>query len=333
MSKYTTSAPSRGPGPQAPAHPEVHAYDAEDKSPWLWIWNGRYLKVDSTIAGTKQTTKKVVIVSVPGVLTQLVNYRPVDAVPCLGERVYEINSKGRSWELDDGPMGAACELLWDVMVEQKLPLTGLPSVKKAAEFPYAFNNGKPALLCTEGTQKLVQQHNDKVQRICHLCGERPGNWHAHISTHILRSIRGVKEDLRGPIGTNPPCGFCAKSGKPGSKSTPCRNVPVVCRLCFPDAPRPGASQLAQWRYNMPEHLSIAHPEYASPGTRLPHEVWVSMEVDAAEELALGIPKVSIPAVFKDVAGPDEGLNGANQAGKKRKQVNGAAPRQKRARVS
>jgi hypothetical protein len=27
------------------------------------------------------------------------------------------------------------------VVEQKLPLTGLASVKKAAEFPYAFDNG------------------------------------------------------------------------------------------------------------------------------------------------------------------------------------------------
>jgi hypothetical protein len=58
-----------------------------------------------------------------------------------------------------------------------------------------------------------------------------------------------------------------------------------------------------------------------------------VEVDAAEELALGIPKASNPAVFKDVAGPDEELNRANQVGKKRKQVNEAAPRQKRARVS
>ncbi|KAJ7934278.1 hypothetical protein B0H13DRAFT_1700536 [Mycena leptocephala] len=355
--------------PQTPAHPEVHPFDTEDKSPWSWIWNGQYLKVDSTIAGTKQTTKKVVIVSVPGVLTQLVNYRPVDAVPRLGQRAYEINSEGRSWELDDGPMGAVCELLWDVVVEQKLPLTGLASVKKAAEFPYAFDNGKPALLCAEGTQQLVQQHDDKVQRICHLCGERPGNWRAHISTHILRSIRGVQEDLRAPIGPSLPCGFCAASGKPecavflckkkqtthvetscalvsafnykpaeqGSKSTPCRNVPVVCKLCFPDAPRPGASQHAQWRYNMPEHLSVAHPEYASPlnpgGTRLPHEVWVSMEVGVTEELALGIPRASIPAAFQDVAGPDEGLDRANQVGKKRKRAAGAPPRQNRPRVS
>jgi hypothetical protein len=127
--------------PQEPADPEVHLFDMEDKSPWSWIWNGQYLKVDSAIAGTKQTMKKVVIVSVPGVLTQLVNYRPVNAVPRLGECAYEINSEGRSWELDDGPMGAVCELLWDVVVEQKLPLTGLASVKKAAEFPYAFDNG------------------------------------------------------------------------------------------------------------------------------------------------------------------------------------------------
>jgi hypothetical protein len=87
---------------------------------------------------------------------------------------------------------------------------------------------------------------------------------------------------------------------------------------------------------MPEHLNIAHPEYASPlnpgGTRLPHEVWVSMEVDAKEEIALGIPSTSIPAAFEDVAGPDEGLDRANTAaGRKRKtkpSVSGPAQRRK-----
>ncbi|KAJ7839544.1 hypothetical protein B0H14DRAFT_3869681 [Mycena olivaceomarginata] len=306
------------------SYSDVPSSDTEDKSPWSWIWNGGFLKVDAAIAGTKQTTKKVVIVSVPGVLTELVNHWPVDAVPRLGERAYEINSEGRSWELDNGPMGAVCKLLWDVMVTQKIPLTNLASVKKAPEFPYAFDNGKPALVCAEGTQQLIQQHDGKVQCTCHLCGEHPGNWRAHISTHILRSIRGLKEVLCAVIRPILPCGFCAASGKPecavyirkkgptthvetncalvsafnykpadqGSKSTPCHNVPVVCKLCFPDAPRPSASQPAQWCYNMPEHLSIAHPEYASPlnprGTRLPHEVWVSMEVEEAEELPDGL---------------------------------------------
>lgn len=167
------------------------------------------------------------------------------------------------------------------------------------------------------------------------------------------------------MGTSLPCGFCAFSGKPecevhirkkgptthvetncamvsafnykpaeqGSKSTPCRNVPVVCTLCFPDVPRPGASQRAQWRYNMPEHLSTAHPEYSSPlspgGTRLPHEVWESMKVDTTEEVALGIPQASIPAVFEDVAGPDEGLDRANVIGKKRLKKAAPGPRQRR----
>ncbi|KAJ7138759.1 hypothetical protein C8R43DRAFT_1131921 [Mycena crocata] len=326
---------------------------SEEQSPWSWIWNGRFLKVDSLISGTKQTTEKVAIVSIPGVLTELVNPRPVDAVPRLGDRAYEINSEGRSWELDDGPMGAVCELLWDVVVAEKIPLTSIASVKKSSEFPYAFDNGKPALVCQDGTQQLIQQHDNKVQRVCHLCGERPGNWRAHISTHILRCIRRVTQVLCVPIGASLPCGFCASSGRPecevhlckkgptthvqsncpmvsafnyksaeqGSKSTPCRNVPVVCRLCFPDAPRPGATQRAQWRYNMPEHLSIAHPEYSSPlspgGTRLPYEVWESIKVEAAEEHALGIPEGSIPTVFEDVAGPDEGLDRSNIVGKKR----------------
>ncbi|KAJ6547918.1 hypothetical protein DFH09DRAFT_1505205 [Mycena vulgaris] len=86
------------------SHEEVRSPEwiSEEKSPWSWIWNGRFLKFDSAIAGTNQTTKKVVIVSVPGVLTELVNHRPVDAVPRLEEHAYEINSEGRSWELDNG---------------------------------------------------------------------------------------------------------------------------------------------------------------------------------------------------------------------------------------
>ncbi|KAK6987917.1 hypothetical protein R3P38DRAFT_3445739 [Favolaschia claudopus] len=127
-SAFALNSPSPGP-------------TCEEKSPWSWIWNGRFLKVDSAIAGTKQTTEKVVIISVPGALTELVNHRPVDAVPRLGQRAYEINSEGRSWELDDGPMGAVCELLWDVVVKEKIALTSIASVKKSADFPYAFDNG------------------------------------------------------------------------------------------------------------------------------------------------------------------------------------------------
>ncbi|KAJ7645018.1 hypothetical protein B0H17DRAFT_1186981 [Mycena rosella] len=271
-----------------------------------------------TIAGTTQTTKKAVIVSVPGVLAGLVNYRPVDAVPRLGEHVYEINSEGRSWELDGDPMGAVCELLWDAVVEQNITLTSLASVKKSEAslthsttvwIPKYIRN--PALVCQQGTQLLIQQNDDKVQRVCHLCGDRPGNWRAHISTHILHFIRGVNEALRLPecevhlskkgkvthVATNCPMvsTFHYKPAEQGSKTTPCRNVPVVCGLCFPDP------------------LDLARPG----GTRLPHEVWESMKLDPTEETALGIPTASIPRVFEDVAGPDEGVDRADVVGKKR----------------
>jgi hypothetical protein len=105
-------------------------------------------------------------VSIPGVLTAIINHHPVDTVPRLGERAYEINFEGRSWELDDGPMGAVCKLLWDVVVTHKIPLTSIASAKKNSEFPYAFDNGssftnitashlivyvgEPALICREG---------------------------------------------------------------------------------------------------------------------------------------------------------------------------------------
>ncbi|KAJ7153162.1 hypothetical protein C8R43DRAFT_885956 [Mycena crocata] len=52
--------------------------------------------------------------------------------------------------------------------------------------------GQPALICQDETQQLIQQHDNKVQRVC-------GNWRAHISTHILRCIRIVTQVLRVPV--------------------------------------------------------------------------------------------------------------------------------------
>ncbi|KAJ7923945.1 hypothetical protein B0H13DRAFT_2266884 [Mycena leptocephala] len=315
--------------PRPPSHEDLRSPDwiSEEKSPWSWIWNGRFSKVDSAISGTKQTTEKVVIVSIPGILTELVNHR-------------------RSWELDDGPTGAVCELLWDVVLKEKIALTSIVSVKKTAEFPYAFDNGKPALICEEGTQQLIHS----------------------MTTRCSGSVICV-------VGTSLPCGFCAFSGKPecevhvrkkgptthvetncamvsafnykpaeqGSKSTPCRNVPVICKLCFPtylDPAHPNAPNGVTICQSIPLTAfrcrlglaGLAH-EYSSPlnpgGTRLPHEVWESMKVEATEEVALGIPEASIPAVFKDVTGPDEGLDRSNVVGRKRVKKTAPGPSQRR----
>ncbi|KAJ7150438.1 hypothetical protein C8R43DRAFT_835989, partial [Mycena crocata] len=157
---------------------------------------------------------------------------------------------------------------------------------------------------------------------------------AHMGAHILCKLRRVEEELISPVGNVLPCGFCGKSGhatcnvylevktrsisvvthcplapttfryksaEQGSKTTMCRNVPIVCSLC-PNtltAGKASKAQPAQWRYNMEEHLAAAHPEYASPQNpdgqrRLPHAVWESMELKDDEQRALGIPLSKIP---------------------------------------
>ncbi|KAJ7866993.1 hypothetical protein B0H14DRAFT_2161749, partial [Mycena olivaceomarginata] len=157
---------------------------------------------------------------------------------------------------------------------------------------------------------------------------------AHMGLHILHKLRGVEEDLTKPVAHSLPCGFCGEMGhaacnvyvqvkktsvavesncrlaapfnyafaERGSVATPCRNVPIVCGLCPSTltSGRESRSQPAQWRYNMEEHLALAHPEYASPRNpdglqRLPHAVWTAMEITVTEHRGLGIPEGKIPA--------------------------------------
>ncbi|KAJ7884071.1 hypothetical protein B0H13DRAFT_2343847 [Mycena leptocephala] len=265
----------------------------------------------------------------------------LEAVPRLGERAYEINSEGRSWELDDGPMGAVCELLLDVAFKEKIALTSIASVKKTADFPYAFDDGSSFTdIIQSNLIQLIQQHDNKVQRVCHLCGDRPTNWRAYISTHILRFIRRMKEALHVPVGMSLRCGFCARSNLPECEVRICKkgkttHVEASCTMvsAFKYKPAEQGSKSTLAATFQLSHLSTAHPEYSSPlspgGTRLPPDVWESMKVDTTEELALDIPQASIPAVFVDVAGPDEGLDRSNVVGKKRPKKVAPGPNQRR----
>lgn len=86
----------------------------------------------------------------------------------------------------------------------------------------------------------------------------------------------------------------------GSDATPCRNVPILCTLCpTPPGTSRAAPLPAVWRYNMEEHLTVRHSEYASPqnpeGMPLPWNLWKSMEI--TEERVMGIPSTCIPAPF------------------------------------
>jgi len=147
--------------------------------------------------------------------------------------------------------------------------------------------------------------------------------------HILRSIRGVPEELATPVGRNLPCGFCGSSGNPdcviklkktkrvtevivdcphkvpfkygfaekGSESCPCRNVPVICTLCTHRG-RDTDAKSAVWRYNMEQHLNLSHPEYAHPGKLLglplPSHMIRTVALTALEEKKSGVPACLSP---------------------------------------
>ncbi|KAJ7502218.1 hypothetical protein B0H11DRAFT_1989903, partial [Mycena galericulata] len=347
--------------------------ESDEESEWAWIWNGEYLKVDSIMRGTsganKVATDKVVLVSVPGCLTELVNPSMVDAEIRLGvQTASRINSLGQSWEIDDKQMGLVAELLWGQAIENKVTADSITAVKLSETFPYVFDDGNPALLSVVPSQQLTQAHGERLNRVCELCGEKAENQRAHMGMHILRKLRGVVEKLIKPVGDALPCGFWGESGNAacniylhvktkaatietncrlampvkyayaerGSRATPCRNVPIVCSL-FPSTLTAGKESRAQpavWRYNMAEHLAQVHPEYASPRNpdglqRLPNAVWTSMAMAEGEEVALGIPLGKIPAPFTRVAGPDEGADEPEQMGVRKVPVRTEPPQKKK----
>ncbi|KAJ7058989.1 hypothetical protein C8F01DRAFT_1255404 [Mycena amicta] len=353
------------PQPLPATHAGIRPFDWTETptSLFSWIWTGAYLVVDSAMAGTTQSTDKVVTVSVPGVLVEPIDPRMVDAVPCLGEdRAFKINSEGRTWEIDDGVMGAGCELLWEAVVEQKIAPKDIVAVKTSGGFPYSFSDGKPALLCQLATDQLTRRNEDK-NRACYFCNaEKVANWRAHIGTHILRFLRGVDERLSRQFDIGLPCGFCGGcfapecqvslkgtqssfqavsncssfsdfqygSANKGSATAPCRNVPVVCQLCHPQDHKRHTTLPAQWRYNMPVHLKTAHSDYASPlnpgGVHpLPHAVWESIRLGVDEEKDSGIPAEKRSAPFTNIAAATAALDRTDVVGKKRKAVKAIAP--------
>ena len=92
--------------------------------------------------------------------------------------------------------------------------------------------------------------------------------------------------------------FYQPSLKP-SATTPSTNVPILCRIPECKVEKNG-NWSAVWKYNMPEHLRIAHPAYSRDGTGidglipLPPLMIHEMHISDEEEHALGIPLTHIP---------------------------------------
>ncbi|KLO14230.1 hypothetical protein SCHPADRAFT_794213, partial [Schizopora paradoxa] len=152
----------------------------------------------------------------------------------------------------------------------------------------------------------------------------------HVGDHILKWLRDVHENLKGDAIVKMPCGFCGRSGvaacnevfltkgrspqaksgcqyayqfkyqpslKP-SKTSPCTNVPILCRIpgCTGTV---GEKLTAVWKYNMAEHIRLFHPGYTSSYNDigmapLPPGMMEEMYVSVEEEIFMKIPNEKIP---------------------------------------
>ncbi|KAJ7909926.1 hypothetical protein B0H13DRAFT_1616140 [Mycena leptocephala] len=306
---------------------------------WTWLWTGTFLTKVSKMKTTGLLTTKPVIVTVPGVMVELVNPPVVDAHGRLSEEAAKgINSAGTTWALHHPPLGILI-----VKLSQRLNegsnLRSLPKIAASSGFPYKSASGIVIVaLISEAGTALVE---DKSTQGCLYCPEVPKNWRAHIGAHVLRRLRNSgepepKKKANAEGANTMPCGYCGRSGRPecqvhmkpnskkneirtkcpyvvnfqyktandGKSKGACRNVPIICGLC-PGAERKNDWVPAVWRYNMAEHVRIHHSEYASPqqpeGLPLPYAVWENMRIAQEEELAMGVKEFLIPREFTQVA--------------------------------
>ncbi|KAH9841451.1 uncharacterized protein C8Q71DRAFT_853841 [Rhodofomes roseus] len=135
--------------------------------------------------------------------------------------------------------------------------------------------------------------------------------------HILKAMRGVHEELHGLriVPSEFPCGFCGRPERlsecpyyklffyqPSLKSsgtTPCTNVPIVCKIPGCKAEKDG-NWSAVWKYNMREHIRVFHPSYSLDNVGLdtliplPQATLHDMYISDEEERGLRIPETNVP---------------------------------------
>lgn len=105
-----------------------------------WVWPGGYLKTASAGPGTSINTQKVVSVSIPGYLLNLVNPSVMNALNALTtDQTSEISLQGSTWALDNEALQMAVASLWTKIEESKILFTSLTT--ENSHCPYKMNNG------------------------------------------------------------------------------------------------------------------------------------------------------------------------------------------------
>ncbi|KAG2123526.1 hypothetical protein BD769DRAFT_1389149 [Suillus cothurnatus] len=144
------------------------------------LWSGKYVKTSSKIMGILKTTEKIVEITVPGLLVQLVN--PDTTCFCFCDDVDSddfctLNNIGNTWVVGESALTLACDTLW--------------------------SKASTGQLAASETGPLTD---------CPLCGTRTDSMQAHMGIYILHAFYGVLEDnLKELIGIQQPCSFCRQS--------------------------------------------------------------------------------------------------------------------------
>ncbi|KAG1744936.1 uncharacterized protein EDB91DRAFT_1080471 [Suillus paluster] len=241
----------------------------------LWVWTGSYLKTTSIVPGMSMCTLKVVTISIPGHLLELVNPHVMDVQDHLSpEQMHKVNSKGVTWAVADEALQAAVGLLWMKVAELKMPINSITSLtSENSGFPYKMDIGSDALVCTAGTEILTTSGHGQAVTNCAL---------------TLKDTHGMRWETKCPRKESFQYGSAIK----GSNTRPCCNVPIVCKLCVHQG-RDTDWHPAIWHYNLETHLDQQHPEYAHPGkpagALLPRNMYDALALTAAEEKKAGVP--------------------------------------------
>ncbi|KAJ7477582.1 hypothetical protein FB451DRAFT_1032912 [Mycena latifolia] len=262
-----------------------------------WVWAGDFAKfepLNGVAPSVESGTRKGLTVKIPGALLHPLDaeVESIDVLDLADRETMHGKQFTHTWGVSNCDLTAVVSAMYDGLDVPSL-LQQLPKHGKSDTFPYAnARDTSPAFVHHNATQALAQKKHDDSQKIsCYQCHVliKPDEARAHVGGHILRAMRGVKEqDLHERVSLANPCGFCGradcavdivKSGKTYkttstcirqhpfayghakkySAATPSTNVPISCELCAIIPPR--KTRPAFWKYSILPHIQSTHPRH------------------------------------------------------------------------
>jgi hypothetical protein len=111
------------------------------------LWSGNYVKTSSKIMGILKTTEKIIEITVPGLLMQLVN--PDTTCVCFCDDVDSdgfctLNNIGNTWVVRESALTLACDTLWSKACKHDIALKAIlqvPCPCTPSDFPYLLPDG------------------------------------------------------------------------------------------------------------------------------------------------------------------------------------------------